>query len=168
MNNVRKRTEKIDREFKKKQPGKKQCRKCGSEFPIENFPERLSRGIKSRRTICMDCHKEYSKIYQHKKKYEERQVYIIQEGEERGGPLKIGSTTSAARFCVLQGGNFRTLKLLLQFPGTYEDEYNLHKKFKSARIYREVGKSKIATEWFRCTPDLQSFIAKKKKALKCQ
>lgn len=80
-------------------------------------------------------------------------VYIVQgedEEEDRTAPVKIGFARDVhQRMRSLQTGNPDRLRLLVCFPGTRRHERRLHERFADARIH---------DEWFRYTPDLESFV----------
>lgn len=73
------------------------------------------------------------------------QVYFLR----RGRLVKIGFTKNPEqriRNLELQAG--QKVKVLGIFPGTYQDESTLHKRFKQ---YREIG------EWFRNEGEVKAF-----------
>lgn len=63
-------------------------------------------------------------------------VYFIQAGVD--GPIKIGiSADPVNRMAQMQTGMPQTLRLLAFYPGTREDERNLHKKMAAFRVRGE-------------------------------
>ncbi len=63
-------------------------------------------------------------------------VYFIQSGVD--GPIKIGvSADPVARMAQMQTGMPHTLRLLAFYPGTRDDEQNLHKRLATFRIRGE-------------------------------
>ncbi len=81
-------------------------------------------------------------------------VYFIQG--ETGGPIKIGySDDVAKRLKGLQTGHPDNLKVLFTYPGSQEDEKEMHLKFEAIRL---------RGEWFRPTDEIFSAIEE----LKCR
>src|ERR1700722_19951266 len=77
--------------------------------------------------------------------------YFIQQGTD--GPIKIGYTDIGVRMRLtqLQTGNPEKLNLLLELPGSLEDEELLHQRFENYRI---------RGEWFHPAHTLLQFIEK--------
>lgn len=77
-----------------------------------------------------------------------RRVYFLEMGEF----IKIGfSSNVGKRMEALSGGVPQEVRLLHDMPGTFEDETELHKRFKHLRA---------RGEWFRKEPELLAYIEK--------
>jgi hypothetical protein len=76
-------------------------------------------------------------------------VYFIQAGGD--GPIKIGvAEDPRTRLRKLQCGNYETLYLIAQIPGSYEEEFSLHRRLESHRI---------RGEWFAPSEDVYRELA---------
>lgn len=83
-----------------------------------------------------------------------RLVYFIQG--IGGGPIKIGVAESPAlRLRAMQPHSPVHLQILLEFPGGFTLERELHKTFASSRLHGE---------WFDPTPQLLSYIDRRSRA----
>jgi hypothetical protein len=75
-------------------------------------------------------------------------VYFIGDGEA----IKIGfASVLKQRFCNLQSGHPRILKMLGSMPGQMDTEQEMHKRFDHLRVRPD-------REWFHAAPDLLTFI----------
>ncbi len=81
-------------------------------------------------------------------------IYFIQD--TRTLEIKIGYTSgdAATRLAALQTGNPGELRVLLETPGDYADEAELHRRFAAAR-----GNG----EWFRPTPEVLAYMLQAQK-----
>lgn len=78
-------------------------------------------------------------------------IYFISPGD---GLVKIGFTTSlSSRLRSLGAAHPKKLAILLVFPGTQEDEKDLHLRFANLRV---------GGEWFKYDEVIKSFVAGKK------
>ena len=82
-------------------------------------------------------------------------VYFISPGD---GLVKIGFTTSlSSRLRSLRTAHPKELSILLVFPGTQEDERDLHLRFANLRV---------GGEWFKYDEMIKNFVDGKKEELR--